>query len=90
MAFIVGSNKIEYEENGKILAEVCYPAGDDGAVDICHTYVDGALRGRGMAAQLLERAAEEIRKTDRKAVATCSYAVKWFSEHPEQRDILNA
>jgi uncharacterized protein len=88
MAFIVGENKIEYEENGKILGEVSFLAESDSTVDICHTVVDDALRGQGMAGKLMERAAIEIRKTNRKAIPTCSYAVKWFEQHPDYADVL--
>ncbi|SHH77727.1 hypothetical protein SAMN02745823_00976 [Sporobacter termitidis DSM 10068] len=88
MAFIVREDKIEYERDGAVLGEVCYPALPDGTVDICHTYVDDTLRGQGIAGQLMARAAEELRRTDRKAVLTCSYALKWFGEHGEYADIL--
>ena len=54
-----------------------------------HTYVDHSLRGKGIAAKLLELTADELRKTNRKAVPTCSYAVKWFEDHPEQTDIID-
>ena len=76
--------------DGEILAEVSYPAIRSGAnaVDICHTYVDDSLRGQGLAGELLARAAEELRRTNRKAVPTCTYAVGWFQAHPEYSDIL--
>lgn len=88
MSFIVSDNNIEYEENGKLLAEVSFPPHQEGCVDICRTFVDDALRGKGMAGQLMELAAQEIRKTNRKAIPTCSYAVKWFEQHPDFEDIL--
>lgn len=88
MPFIVSENKIEYEENGRILAEISFPAKENGVVDICRTFVDDALRGQGMAGKLMENAAAEIRKTNRKAVPTCSYAVKWFEQHEDYADIL--
>ena len=89
MSYIVGANKIEYEENGKMLAEVCFPALDERTVDICHTFVDEALRGRGIAGELMTRAVDALIATDRKAVATCSYAAKWFEQHPEHGDVMS-
>jgi predicted GNAT family acetyltransferase len=89
MAFTVAGNRIEYEDNGKKLAEVCYPEQEKGVVDICRTFVDPSLRGQGMAGQLMERLADELRSTGRKAVPTCSFAVKWFEEHPDYSDLLN-
>lgn len=88
MAFIVSGNKIEYESDGQILGEVCFPSVSHGTVDICHTFVDVSLQGQGIAAQLVKRAVEEIRRTNRKAVATCSYAAGWFAKHPDASDIL--
>jgi predicted GNAT family acetyltransferase len=88
MAFVVMENTIVYKEDGKVLAEVAYPPIGIGVVDICKTHVDETLRGRGMADQLLERTVNELRKTCRKAVLTCSYALKWFEKHPEYHDIL--
>ena len=56
--------------------------------NIDHTFVDGSLRGQGVAGQLVQGAADQIRGRGMKAVATCSYAVKWFDSHPDQRDLL--
>jgi uncharacterized protein len=84
----VSENKIEYEENGKIMAEILFIIQSDGIVDICHTQVDESLRGKGVAGRLMERAAIELRLTHRKAIPTCSYAIKWFTEHPEFDDVL--
>jgi predicted GNAT family acetyltransferase len=89
MKFTVTGNRIEYVDHDKKLAEVCFPELHDGVVDICRTYVDGSLRGQGIAGQLMERLAEELRSTNRKAVATCSYAVKWFEENKNYSDVLN-
>lgn len=88
MAFCVSENVITYKENDKVLAEVAFPPTGIGTVDICKTHVDDALRGQGMAGQLMERTVLELRRTNRKAVATCSYATKWFAEHTEYTDIL--
>ena len=44
--------------------------------------VDEALRGRGMAGQLMQRAAEHLRASGRKAVPVCSYAAAWFKKAP--------
>ncbi|HHT16727.1 MAG TPA: N-acetyltransferase [Papillibacter sp.] len=89
MPFIVHKNKIVYEEEGVMLAEVDFPPIDEETVDICHTFVDSSLRGKGIAGQLMERAVASLRETGRKAYPTCSYAVYWFDEHPEHDDILS-
>jgi predicted GNAT family acetyltransferase len=88
MPFVVMENTIVYKENGTVLAEVAYPPTGIGTVDICRTRVDESLRGRGMAGQLVERAARELRRTHRKAVLSCEYAAEWFRQHPEYSDVL--
>ncbi len=88
MKFKIGKNRIDYKENGKVLAEVDFPAVGLDVVCICHTYVDDALRGQGIADRLLDLAANELRKSNRKAVPKCSYAAKWFQLHPEYSDVL--
>lgn len=87
--------KFEYEPgriyvsdpSGDLLAEVTFPISGNVA-DINHTFVDSSLRGQGVADKLLFAAASQLRSDGRKARATCSYAVKWFEEHPEQSDLL--
>jgi predicted GNAT family acetyltransferase len=76
------------DNDGNIIAEVTFPNVADGIVNINHTFVDQSLRGQGVAAQLLEAAYDEIKKTGKKTYATCPYAVKWFDERPDKRDIL--
>ena len=75
------------DESGKLLAEVTFPD-RDGAAEIDHTFVDPSLEGRGVAGQLLQAAADALRAEGRKVRPTCSYAVRWFEKHPEQRDLL--
>ena len=75
-------------EDGKLIAEITFPEERPGVANIDHTFVDGSLRGQGVAGQLVQGAADQIRGRGMKAVATCSYAVKWFDSHPDQRDLL--
>ena len=75
-------------EDGALLAEVTFPTGEDGAADINHTFVDGSLRGQGVAGQLLEAAVQQLRQEGKQARATCSYAAGWFQKHPEHQDLL--
>lgn len=89
MGITVGDYKVEYyDENQEKKGEVTFPLIDQDTVDINHTFVDSSLRGMGMAGKLMEVAVQEIRKQGKKAVLTCSYAVKWFDSHQEYQDIL--
>lgn len=88
MDFSYFSDKITINDQTKTLAEVDFPELEPGLVDINHTFVDDSLRGRGVAGKLMEAAADHLRSEGKKAVLSCSYAVKWFEKHPEYQDIL--
>ena len=88
MPFILTENRIAYVQEGQLLAEANFPEFAPGVVNIDHTFVDEALRGQGVAAQMMERIARSLRETGRKAIPTCSYAKKWFGQHPEYADVL--
>ena len=89
MDFIYEKNRIMLPgDNGAILAEVSFPDVDTDTVNIEHTFVDDSLRGQGVAGKLMEAAAKQLRETDKKAVLTCSYAVKWFEKHPEYSSVV--
>ncbi len=89
MNFTHNPNQIAlYDSNNTLLAEVTFPDVDQNTVNINHTFVDDSLRGQGVAGQLLEAAAKDLRSQGKKAVPTCSYAVAWFEKHPEYGDLL--
>ncbi len=89
MNFTYNPNQIAlYDSNNNLLAEVTFPDADQNTVNINHTFVDDSLRGQGVAGQLLEAAANQLRSQGKKAVPTCSYAVAWFEKHPEYGDLL--
>lgn len=73
---------------GELLAEVTFPTGPDGIADINHTFVDESLRGQGVANQLLQAAAQELRAQGRKTKTSCWYAAQWFAKHPQEQDLL--
>ena len=67
---------------GNLLAELTFPV-KNGVAELDHTFVDDSLRGQGVAGQLVAAAVEQLRAEGMKARPTCSYAVKWFGEHPD-------
>lgn len=88
MKFNYSENRIYLnDEAGKTIAEVTFPVVSKDVVNIDHTFVDDSLRGQGIANALLLAVAQELRKTQKKAFPTCSYAVRWFSTHPEFWDV---
>ena len=74
--------------NGELLAEVTFPTWPDGIADINHTFVDESLRGQGVANQLPQAAAQELRAQGRKTKTSCWYAAQWFAKHPQEQDLL--
>ena len=79
MDFTYYPNRIALlDGGGRAIAEITFPDIDEDTVDINHTFVDESLRGQGMAGKLMEAAVNRIQSQGKKAVPTCSYAVKWF------------
>ncbi len=76
------------DENGRLVAEITFPATGPETVVIDHTFVDPSLRGAGVAGQLMKAACERIKRDGKRATATCSYAVSWFERNEGYRDIL--
>ncbi|NCB51329.1 MAG: N-acetyltransferase [Clostridia bacterium] len=87
MELINEENRIySLNEGGELIAEITFPALSAEKVDIHHTFVDPSLRGQGMADKLVRAAIDAILGRGLKAVATCPYAVKWFTDHTEYSD----
>lgn len=83
MTYITEPDRIyATDSSGKLIAEVTFPT-TDGVSVIDHTFVDPSLRGQGIAAKLVKRAADKIISDGCKIGATCHYAVTWFQRHPE-------
>ena len=66
-----------------VKAHVSYSLAEAGGLDIRHTIVPEEIGGRGIASALVRAAYDYARCKGLKAVATCSYAVKWLEKHPE-------
>jgi predicted GNAT family acetyltransferase len=58
-----------------------------GKVIITHTETPPALRGRGIASQLVRGALEQIRADRLKVVAACGFVVDYLDKHPEFADV---
>jgi predicted GNAT family acetyltransferase len=58
-----------------------------GTVVITHTETPRALRGRGIASELVQGALELIRAEGNKVVAGCGFVVDYLRKHPEFSDL---
>ena len=76
------------DKDDNVLAYVTYPLVEDGVVNINRTYVDGKLRGQGIAKKLMDLVYEDLVKRGLKARITCLYAVKYFSENEDKIKII--
>ena len=81
MEFKIEENRIYYEQDGRVLAEIEFEKVGEDTYSIYHTFVDKSLRGQGVASKLVEKAVEEITKKNCKVEATCSYARHWLEEN---------
>jgi uncharacterized protein len=59
-----------------------------GIVIITHTETPPALRGRGVASELVKGALEIIRADGMKVVAGCGFVVDYLRKHPEFADLI--
>ncbi len=59
---------------------------EDNHVILDHTYVPEALRGRGLAAQLVRAALAHGRQQGWNVTARCTYAAKYLQRHPKSAD----
>jgi predicted GNAT family acetyltransferase len=58
------------------------------AVVITHTETPRALRGRGIASELVKGALELIRADGHRVIAGCGFVVDYLSKHPEYADMV--
>lgn len=57
-------------------------------LDLVHTGVDPALRGRGIASALARAAFTYARRKNLKVLPTCPFLQHWLAQHPEERDLV--
>ena len=69
------------DENAELMAEATFVFTDNAEVDIDHTYVSPALRGKGVAGKMMEVVAEYLKENKLTAKATCPYANAWLKKH---------
>ncbi len=76
------------ETNHTPIAELTYVWSGNTAFTIDHTFVDGSLRGQGVAKHLLDAAVAFARRKNARIVPLCSYARVMFERDPAYRDVI--
>ncbi|GAA4035369.1 GNAT family N-acetyltransferase [Hymenobacter glaciei] len=70
-------------------AELAYTRPSDDVVDFTHTFVDEALRGRGLADELARAGLDFARKHQLKVKTSCTFMASFVKKHQaEYADIL--
>ena len=60
----------------------------DGSVVFPHTEIDGARRGQGLGAVLVQAALDDVRPSGRTVVPSCWYVAQFIDENPAYADLL--
>ncbi len=63
---------------------------DGDVVVFPHTEVRADLQGRGLGAQLVRGALDDVRAEGRRIVARCWYVAEFVEGHPEYKDLVAA
>lgn len=69
-------------------AELTYARPDGRTIDLQHTAVPAAGRGRGVADALARAAFGYARAEGLRVVPTCPFVRAWLTRHPEERDLI--
>ncbi len=89
MNFEYETNKIFLKSHdGKVISEITFPKEDDNVVNINYVFVDESIRGQGIADKLMKEAVEQIKKSNKKVIASCPFAKSWFQKNQEYQNLL--
>lgn len=83
---LVTAGRFELERDGHIAYLEYTLAGD--VLELFHTEVPEALRGRGMAAELAKTALDWARENQKKVDIVCPFAAEYIASHPEYSDLI--
>jgi predicted GNAT family acetyltransferase len=65
-----------------------YELAPSGVVDFYRTYVPDALRGRGVAGDLVAAGLDWARLSSHRVVPSCSYVAAYIERHPAYADLV--
>lgn len=81
------AGRFELRVDGDLIGFAMY-SGCDGTVSIPHVETLAEHRGRGNASRLLDGVVDILRATGRSVNPVCPFAVAYFDDHPEHRDLV--
>ena len=71
-------------------AHLDYVKEKDGTLNLVHTEVAPALRGRGVGEAVVRYALDAARSAGVKVIPTCPFVKKFVERHPDYRDLVAA
>ena len=74
--------------HGKRVGELHWRNKSDDVIDVHHTFTSPALRGKGVASDLVLRIAAQAEARNQRIVASCWYAKKVLEESERYRGLL--
>ena len=81
--------RYEIAVDGELVGVADYrPDGD--AFVFPHTEIDPSMRNRGLGAELVRGALDDLRSRGHRVVPRCWYVAQFIDEHPEYSDLLAA
>lgn len=81
-----GAGRYELLLDGRMAAYADYELRGE-VVVLPHTVTDPAVRGQGLAAQVVRFALEDVRAEGRTVVPACWYVAQFIDGHPEFADL---
>lgn len=69
-------------------AKMTYLRPSPDVMDVDHTFVDEAHRGKGLAQILYREMVAFARANGRKVIPTCPFVTSMFERHPQDADLL--
>jgi predicted GNAT family acetyltransferase len=57
-------------------------------INLYHTFTHPALRGKGLAAQVVRAAFEFVKENNLKVIPTCSYVQAFISKNDEYKELV--
>lgn len=75
--------------DGQLAAVATYRINGN-AISFNHTFTQPHLRGKGLAADVVAFAVDDVEKNStRRILPMCWYVSEWFEEHPERAGLLS-
>ena len=80
-------SRYEITVDGKVAGVAEYDTAGT-TLTFTHTEVDRSTRERGLGADLVRAALDDVRASGRTVIAQCPFVTSFIKEHPEYADLL--